>query len=82
MNIRAAVAFHAAKPLEIVELDLDGPKPGEVLVKIKTTGVCQAGEVTLSGAGPEGLLPAMSAPPARRAKPTCARRSAQRSARA
>ncbi len=39
MKTRAAVAFAAGKPLEIVELDLDGPKAGEVLVEIKATGI-------------------------------------------
>ena len=59
MKTRAAVAFQAGKPLEIVELDLDGPKPGEVLVEIKATGVCHTDEFTLSGADPEGLFPAV-----------------------
>ena len=40
MKTRAAVAFAAKKPLEIVELDLEGPKAGEVLVEIKATGIC------------------------------------------
>src|SRR5688572_25720304 len=40
MKTRAAVAFEAKKPLEIVEVDLDGPKAGEVLVEIKATGIC------------------------------------------
>ena len=40
MKTRAAVAFAAKKPLEIIELDLDGPKAGEVLVEIKATGIC------------------------------------------
>jgi S-(hydroxymethyl)glutathione dehydrogenase/alcohol dehydrogenase len=59
MKTRAAVAFAAAKPLEIVEVDLDGPKSGEVLVEIKATGVCHTDEFTLSGADPEGLFPAI-----------------------
>ncbi len=59
MKTRAAVAFAAGKPLEIVELDLEGPKTGEVLVEIKATGVCHTDEFTLSGADPEGLFPAV-----------------------
>ena len=57
MKTRAAVAFAAKKPLEIVEIDLDGPKAGEVLVEIKATGVCHTDYYTLSGADPEGLFP-------------------------
>jgi len=57
MKTRAAVAFEAKKPLEIVEVDLEGPKEGEVLVEVKATGVCHTDEVTLSGADPEGLFP-------------------------
>jgi len=54
---RAAVAFEANKPLEIVEVDLAPPKEGEVLVKIVATGVCHTDAYTLSGADPEGLFP-------------------------
>ena len=57
MKTRAAVAFAARKPLEIVELDLEGPKAGEVLVEIKATGICHTDYYTLSGADPEGLFP-------------------------
>ena len=57
MKTRAAVAFEKAKPLEIVEIDLEGPKEGEVLVEIKATGICHTDEFTLSGADPEGLFP-------------------------
>jgi S-(hydroxymethyl)glutathione dehydrogenase / alcohol dehydrogenase len=57
MKTRAAVAFEKAKPLEIVELDLEGPKEGEVLVEIKATGVCHTDAFTLSGDDPEGLFP-------------------------
>src|SRR5436853_4819602 len=57
MKTRAAIAFEKAKPLEIVELDLEGPKQGEVLVEIKATGICHTDEFTLSGADPEGLFP-------------------------
>ncbi|HNC95257.1 MAG TPA: S-(hydroxymethyl)glutathione dehydrogenase/class III alcohol dehydrogenase [Myxococcota bacterium] len=59
MKTRAAVAFEAAKPLEIVELDLDGPRAGEVLVELKATGVCHTDAFTLSGSDPEGLFPAV-----------------------
>ena len=57
MKSRAAVAFEAKKPLEIVEVDLEGPKEGEVLIEVKATGVCHTDEFTLSGADPEGLFP-------------------------
>jgi S-(hydroxymethyl)glutathione dehydrogenase / alcohol dehydrogenase len=57
MKTRAAVAFERAKPLEIVEVDLEGPKAGEVLIEIKATGICHTDEFTLSGADPEGLFP-------------------------
>ncbi len=57
MKTRAAVAFEAGKPLEIVELDLEGPKHGEVLVEIKATGVCHTDAFTLSGDDPEGMFP-------------------------
>ncbi|RMF10621.1 MAG: S-(hydroxymethyl)glutathione dehydrogenase, partial [Alphaproteobacteria bacterium] len=59
MKTRAALATAAGKPLEIVEVDLEGPKAGEVLVEIKATGVCHTDEFTLSGADPEGLFPAI-----------------------
>ena len=59
MKTRAAVAFEAGKPLEIVEVDLGGPKQGEVLVEIKATGVCHTDEFTRSGDDPEGLFPAI-----------------------
>ncbi len=59
MKTRAAVAFEKAKPLEIVEVDLEGPKEGEVLVEIKATGICHTDEFTRSGADPEGLFPAI-----------------------
>ena len=57
MKTRAAVAFEKAKPLEIVEVDLDGPKAFEVLIEVKATGICHTDEFTLSGADPEGLFP-------------------------
>src|SRR5680860_559181 len=59
MRTRAAVAFAAGKPLEIAEVELEGPKAGEVLVEIKATGVCHTDEFTLSGADPEGIFPAI-----------------------
>ena len=59
MKTRAAVAFAAKKPLEIVELDLEGPKAGEVLVEVNATGICHTDYYTLSGADPEGLFPAV-----------------------
>lgn len=59
MKTRAAVAFAAGKPLEIVELDLEAPKKGEVLIKITHTGVCHTDAFTLSGDDPEGIFPAV-----------------------
>src|SRR5690554_3333587 len=59
MKTRAAVAVAAGKPLEIMEVDLEGPKEGEVLVEIKATGICHTDEFTLSGADPEGMFPAI-----------------------
>lgn len=59
MDVRAAVAFQAGKPLEITTVSLDGPRAGEVLVEIKATGVCHTDEFTLSGADPEGIFPAI-----------------------
>jgi S-(hydroxymethyl)glutathione dehydrogenase / alcohol dehydrogenase len=59
MKTRAAVAVAAGKPLEIMEVDLEGPREGEVLVEIKATGICHTDEFTLSGADPEGLFPAI-----------------------
>jgi S-(hydroxymethyl)glutathione dehydrogenase/alcohol dehydrogenase len=59
MKSRAAVAFEAGKPLEITEVDLAGPKTGEVLVEIKATGVCHTDAFTLSGDDPEGAFPAI-----------------------
>ncbi|WP_144393406.1 S-(hydroxymethyl)glutathione dehydrogenase/class III alcohol dehydrogenase [Pleionea sediminis] len=59
MKTRAAVAFEAKSPLEIVELDLEGPKKGEVLVQIMATGVCHTDAYTLSGADPEGIFPSV-----------------------
>jgi S-(hydroxymethyl)glutathione dehydrogenase/alcohol dehydrogenase len=57
MQVRAAVATEAGKPLSIETVTLDGPKTGEVLVEIKATGICHTDEFTRSGADPEGLFP-------------------------
>jgi len=59
MKTRAAIAFEAAKPLVIDEVDLDGPKTGEVLIEIKATGICHTDAFTLSGGDPEGLFPSV-----------------------
>jgi len=59
MKTRAAVAFEAKRPLEIVELDLDGPKAGEVLVEIKATGICHTDAYTLDGFDSEGIFPSI-----------------------
>ena len=59
MKTRAAVAFEADKPLEICEVELEGPKKGEVLVELKATGVCHTDAFTLSGQDPEGLFPSI-----------------------
>jgi len=59
MKTRAAVAVAAGKPLEIMEVDLDGPRAGEVLIEVKATGICHTDEFTLSGADPEGIFPAI-----------------------
>jgi S-(hydroxymethyl)glutathione dehydrogenase/alcohol dehydrogenase len=59
MKTRAAVAWAAGKPLTIEEVDLEGPKAGEVLVEVKATGICHTDHFTLSGADPEGLFPAI-----------------------
>ena len=59
MKTRAAVAWEVGKPLAIEEVDLDGPKAGEVLVQIKATGICHTDAFTLSGADPEGVFPSI-----------------------
>ncbi len=59
MKTRAAGAVAAGKPLEVIEVDLQGPREGEVLVEIKATGICHTDEFTLSGADPEGLFPSI-----------------------
>src|SRR6201985_1877154 len=59
MKTRAAVAFEAKRPLEIVEVDLDGPKAFEVMGEIKATGICHTDAYTLSGEDSEGLFPSV-----------------------
>jgi S-(hydroxymethyl)glutathione dehydrogenase/alcohol dehydrogenase len=59
MDVRAAVAFAAGKPLSIETVQLEGPKDGEVLVEIKATGICHTDAFTLSGEDPEGEFPAI-----------------------
>lgn len=59
MDVRAAVAFEAGKPLEIETVQLEGPKAGEVLVEIKASGICHTDAFTLSGEDPEGLFPSI-----------------------
>ncbi len=59
MKTRAAVAFAPKTPLEIVEVDLDGPRAGEVLVEIMATGICHTDAYTLDGLDSEGLFPAI-----------------------
>jgi S-(hydroxymethyl)glutathione dehydrogenase/alcohol dehydrogenase len=59
MKTRAAVAFESGKPLEIADVELGGPRAGEVLVEIKATGICHTDAFTLSGDDPEGAFPAI-----------------------
>ncbi len=59
MKTQAAVAFGAGQPLEIAEVDLEGPRAGEVLIEIKATGICHTDAFTLSGDDPEGAFPAI-----------------------
>lgn len=59
MKSRAAVAWEAGKPLQIEEVDVAGPKAGEVLVQIVATGVCHTDAYTLSGKDPEGIFPSI-----------------------
>lgn len=59
MKTKAAVAFQAGKPLEICDVELQGPQAGEVLVEIKATGICHTDAFTLSGDDPEGAFPAI-----------------------
>ena len=65
MRTKAAVALAAGQPLTVMEVNLDDPREGEVLIEIKATGICHTDDFTLSGADPEGLFPsfwAMKAP--------------------
>ena len=59
MKTRAAVAWEAGKPLEVMEIDLEGPKEGEVLIRNIATGVCHTDAFTLSGEDPEGIFPSV-----------------------
>jgi len=59
MKTRAAVAFEAKQPLEVVEVDLEGPKAGEVLVEIMATGICHTDAYTLDGFDSEGIFPSI-----------------------
>jgi S-(hydroxymethyl)glutathione dehydrogenase/alcohol dehydrogenase len=59
MDVKAAVAYEAGKPLVIETVQLEGPRAFEVLVEIKASGVCHTDEFTRSGADPEGLFPAI-----------------------
>jgi S-(hydroxymethyl)glutathione dehydrogenase/alcohol dehydrogenase len=59
MDVQAAVALAAGKPLSIETVQLEGPRDGEVLVEIKATGICHTDAFTLSGDDPEGLFPAI-----------------------
>ena len=59
MRTRAAVALAAGEPLQVMDVNLDGPKDGEVLVEIKATGICHTDEFTRSGDDPEGIFPAI-----------------------
>ena len=57
MKVRAAVAWEAGQALEVQQVDLQGPKQGEVLIQTKASGVCHTDAYTLSGADPEGIFP-------------------------
>ncbi|MGH8012965.1 MAG: S-(hydroxymethyl)glutathione dehydrogenase/class III alcohol dehydrogenase [Candidatus Binataceae bacterium] len=59
MKVKAAVAHRPDAPLEITEVDLEGPRQGEALVEIKATGICHTDAYTLSGKDPEGLFPSI-----------------------
>jgi S-(hydroxymethyl)glutathione dehydrogenase/alcohol dehydrogenase len=59
MKTKAAIAWKAGEPLSIADVELEGPRPGEVLVEIRATGICHTDAFTLSGADPEGLFPAI-----------------------
>ena len=59
MKTKAAIVYKAGQPLIIENVDLEGPREGEVLVEIKATGICHTDEFTRSGADPEGIFPAI-----------------------
>src|ERR1700750_321544 len=59
MDVRAALAVAAGKPVQVRHVQLEGPRAGEVLIEIKATGICHTDEFTLSGKDPEGLFPAI-----------------------
>ncbi|MBX3248557.1 MAG: S-(hydroxymethyl)glutathione dehydrogenase/class III alcohol dehydrogenase [Myxococcales bacterium] len=59
MRVKAAVAYEANKPLVIEEVELEGPRAGEVLIELKATGVCHTDAYTLSGMDPEGIFPSI-----------------------
>src|SRR5215467_9622583 len=59
MDVKAAVAVAAGKPLEVMTVQLEGPKAFEVMVEIKATGICHTDEFTLSGGDPEGIFPSI-----------------------
>ncbi len=59
MKTKAAIAWKAGAPLEVAEVELDGPRAGEVLVELKATGICHTDYYTLSGADPEGIFPSI-----------------------
>jgi S-(hydroxymethyl)glutathione dehydrogenase / alcohol dehydrogenase len=59
MQVKAAVAFGAGKPLEVTTVELDGPKAGEVLIEVMATGLCHTDEFTRSGGDPEGIFPSI-----------------------
>ena len=59
MKMKAAVAWQAGQPLEIEQIDIQGPQAGEVLIKMVATGVCHTDAYTLSGADPEGIFPSV-----------------------
>ena len=59
MKVKAAIAVEAGKPLIVDEIDIEGPRAGECLIKLVATGVCHTDAFTLSGDDPEGLFPAI-----------------------
>lgn len=65
MKTKAAIAWKAGAPLTIEEVDLEGPRAGEVLIEVKATGICHTDYYTLSGADPEGIFRRSSAMRAR-----------------